>query len=276
MIVPTPLRASRIVEACNSTRFTAGLHLLGLVDSTNDLAASLARRGADDGTVVIAEGQISGRGRRGTKWVSTPGCGIYASVVLRRPPPAGTSPLVSVACGLAAAAAIARTCGLTPRMKWPNDVWVDQRKVAGILIDVLDPAAGLAIAGFGITTARSLELASAEAGIVAPAALSDFLTGPPSRERLAAALLDELDARLDAVESNPAALASEFKERDVLLGRRVVIEEGCDLKAGVVREIDPVLGLTLETAPGQVVRIRAEHARIIGVDLASATSPDSA
>jgi len=105
------------------------------VSSTQDVARSLAAQGANEGTVIIAETQTSGRGRMGRAWVSPAG-GLYLSIILRpnvRPPEALRFPLIA---GVAVAHAIEKVTGLKPRVKWPNDVLLNGKKVAGILTEM--------------------------------------------------------------------------------------------------------------------------------------------
>jgi hypothetical protein len=103
------------------------------VGSTNDLAGALADRNAPEGLVVLADRQTAGRGRLGRSWASPSGAGIYASVVLR--PSVSASTLLTIAAGVAVAEGIAAATGLSPHVKWPNDVHVSGRKLAGILAE---------------------------------------------------------------------------------------------------------------------------------------------
>jgi len=106
------------------------------VSSTQDLADELARKGADEGTAVIAEKQTRGRGRKGREWVSPAEGGVYLSVVLRPAlMPNQIVPLPLVA-GVAVANAIEKVTPLKPRIKWPNDIMVNGKKVAGILAEM--------------------------------------------------------------------------------------------------------------------------------------------
>jgi len=103
------------------------------VPSTNDLAAALAERGTPEGCVVVANAQSAGRGRQGRSWASPAGAGLYASAVLR--PAEHALPLLTIAAGVAVADGIHAATGLVPDLKWPNDVFVGGRKVAGVLAE---------------------------------------------------------------------------------------------------------------------------------------------
>jgi BirA family biotin operon repressor/biotin-[acetyl-CoA-carboxylase] ligase len=156
-----------IAEALESVRFGAGapqVLYFASVTSTNDVAARLADRGAPDGTTVVAELQTAGRGRLGRAWHSPPGAGLYVSVVLRPEnvpgsvspgpriePGAFFAPLVTLAAGVALAEAVRRCTHLPIEIKWPNDLVVGRRKLAGILIEA-SGSGGVEylVLGFGI------------------------------------------------------------------------------------------------------------------------------
>jgi BirA family biotin operon repressor/biotin-[acetyl-CoA-carboxylase] ligase len=108
---------------------------LGRVDSTQTVAFALAADGAPDGTVVVADSQAAGRGRRGRAWLDEPGASLLASIVMRPRLAPARLPGLSLAAGVAVAEALMRAAGVTPRLKWPNDVLVNGRKIAGILLE---------------------------------------------------------------------------------------------------------------------------------------------
>ena len=106
------------------------------IDSTNLLAAELARGGAEEGTAVLAEQQTAGRGRLGRSWVSPARLNLYCSVVLRPAIPPLEVPRLTLVAGVAVAEAILATAAVPARIKWPNDVLIDGRKVAGVLTEL--------------------------------------------------------------------------------------------------------------------------------------------
>ncbi len=131
------------------------IHRLESVPSTNDAARELVRSGAAHGTVVVADEQTRGRGTKGRTWHSPPGLGLYASFILRWDDPAGLGEsfaLLPLAAGLASAEAVLDSCGVEVRLKWPNDLVLDRKKLGGILTEgVLRPGApGHAVVGIGI------------------------------------------------------------------------------------------------------------------------------
>jgi len=113
------------------------------------VAARLAREGCAHGTVVVADEQTAGIGRHGRLWHSERGTGLYTSIVLRIPQPV---PVMMLALGLAAREAIAKTSGLSPDLRWPNDVLIGGRKCAGMLAQI---DGGALIAGIGINVAQT-------------------------------------------------------------------------------------------------------------------------
>ena len=108
---------------------------LGAVDSTQAVAFSLAEGGAPDGTVVLADPQKAGRGRRGRVWHDEVGLSLLVSIVLRPRLEVPRLPRLSIAAGVAVACVLERVGGVTARLKWPNDVLVRGRKIAGILLE---------------------------------------------------------------------------------------------------------------------------------------------
>lgn len=106
------------------------------IDSTNNRAKLLAEQEAPEGTLVIAESQTAGRGRRGRSWVSPPGEGLWFSVILRPQIRPAVAPMITLAAALAVAVAIEEVSGLPTRIKWPNDIVISGRKLVGILTEL--------------------------------------------------------------------------------------------------------------------------------------------
>ncbi|MDW8060777.1 MAG: biotin--[acetyl-CoA-carboxylase] ligase [Thermomicrobium sp.] len=172
------------------------IHRYGRVTTTMDIAAELAAAGAPAGTVVLAEEQTAGRGREGRRWLAPPGTSLLFTLVARPPFAAVQDERLSVRVAEHVAHAIARTCGLEPAIKEPNDLLVGGRKLVGILLqsrvrgEVLD----YLLIGIGINVnipADRLPLPTATSLLVE-------LGRPVDREALLAAVLDELgrDAQL--------------------------------------------------------------------------------
>ena len=137
-------------------RLGAPLLFFQTIGSTNDVALEYFAAGErSDGLVVVADEQTAGRGRRGHQWFSPAGSGLYVSVVLApataRVDPARATTLLTLAAGVAVAEGIEAATGLRVDLKWPNDLQVSRRKLAGILAE----AAGTVVVGYGINVAAT-------------------------------------------------------------------------------------------------------------------------
>jgi BirA family biotin operon repressor/biotin-[acetyl-CoA-carboxylase] ligase len=122
------------------------------VDSTNRLGRDYALQKTEEGLVILADSQTRGRGRRGRVWESPPGVNLYLSVVLRPPLPPAVAPQITLLAGVAGANALSRASALEARIKWPNDIFIHGKKVAGILseMEADGPTIRFVILGVGV------------------------------------------------------------------------------------------------------------------------------
>src|SRR3954447_19301412 len=168
-------------------------------DSTNARARDLAAAGAPHGPLVTAGEQTAGRGRQGRSWVAAPGDALLMSLVLR-----DVDPIVP----LAAAVAVAGTVGDGARIKWPNDIWIDRRKVAGILLEGR-PQEGWAVLGIGLNV-RTREFPDELGAIATSLALAGQ---EASVDQTLARLIPQIDHWLAAA---PGEVLAAWTERDAL------------------------------------------------------------
>jgi BirA family transcriptional regulator, biotin operon repressor / biotin---[acetyl-CoA-carboxylase] ligase len=173
---PADIRAELARAAGPLGIFGRRVHWLDTTTSTNDVAAHLAELGAAEGTTVAADAQTAGRGRLGRAWFSPPGAGLYVSIVLRPPGDLSTrsnpSAFLTLASGVAIAEGVRAGTGLPAEIKWPNDVMIGKRKLAGILAEAAAQGDRLqhVIVGFGVNlqnTSFPLELADRATSIEA-------------------------------------------------------------------------------------------------------------
>jgi BirA family biotin operon repressor/biotin-[acetyl-CoA-carboxylase] ligase len=131
-----------------------GIIRLGVVDSTQSVALALAEQGAADGTVVVADSQRAGRGRLSRRWYDEPGSSLLCSILIRPRLLPARWPLLSLATGVAVARALQRQASVEARLKWPNDVMVDGRKLAGVLVESRFAPPPAAAIGVGINVGQ--------------------------------------------------------------------------------------------------------------------------
>ena len=231
------------------------------ITSTNDVAASLADAGAEEGTVVAADAQTAGRGRQGRVWVSPPGAGLYVSIVLR--PWRDVASLLTLAAGVALSEGIEAATGLATHVKWPNDVYVSDRKLAGILAEAGSSGAGLhhVIVGCGINV-----LPAAFPPEIARRATSieSELGRPIDRGLVLAECLASLAARYADLQARRASAVVEAWRRRAALtfGRAVEWDANGAVRRGVAENIDDVGALLVRTDAG-VARVLAGEVRWI-------------
>lgn len=218
------------------------------VPSTNDIAAEWAERGASEGCVVVADSQSAGRGRQGRGWASPAGAGLYVSTVLR--PTDRALPLLTIAAGLGLAEGIQAATGLSAELKWPNDVFMSGRKVAGVLAEATSSPAGTCVVlGFGINV--SIAVYPPEVAKLATS-LEQQRGEPVSRGRVLAECLSALARRyLDLADGRGGAVLDAWRGRaSATVGRRVRWSEAGGHRAGVVDGIDDAGALVVRTEAG--------------------------
>jgi BirA family biotin operon repressor/biotin-[acetyl-CoA-carboxylase] ligase len=241
------------------------LYLFGEVGSTNTVLRRLADTGAPDGTVVLAETQTMGRGRLGKPWFSPPGLNLYASVLFRPASPPSAVPVFSFISSLALTDAIWAE-GLPAEIKWPNDVLVDGRKVAGTLAAYASAGDVVEYVILGIGVNLNVDHATL-AGALGPAAaaatsLREAAGRLIDRNAFTAAflnLLEKWDNEYRAHGSN--AVLEAWRERDALADHLVEVRGSADTyrgrAIGVNREgrlvVEEVRGARREIVTGEIV-----------------------
>jgi BirA family biotin operon repressor/biotin-[acetyl-CoA-carboxylase] ligase len=236
----------------------ASLEVHDSVDSTNSWLMQQAAGGAPAGTVCLAERQTAGRGRRGRQWVSPYGSNIYLSVLWRFTQAPMQLSGLSLAAGIATLQALRQLGVEGVGLKWPNDLLWENRKLAGLLLEVAGEAGGpsLVVIGVGVNTRLP---ASQAAAIDQPwVDLHRVSSGAGiSRNRLAGMLIQHLLEMLQGfAEYGLAPLVPEWNRHDVYLGRRVVLRSGNKEITGIHHGISPDGALLLEHGTG----VRAYHA----------------
>lgn len=231
-------------------------HYFRETGSTNDQAKLLAWRGCPDGTIVVAEAQSAGRGRLGRTWLSPPGTGLYFSLVLRPRVTPAVAPRVTLLAGVALCRAIRHTAGVKAEIKWPNDILVGSKKLAGILTEMEAETEAIhhLILGIGVNV-------NMQACELAPAleATSLYLeTGKRhSRPELMARILLELESLWEVFQKEGfSKIRDMWMELSATVGRLVGIERwDGGVIMGKAEEIDQEGALLVADGEGQLHRI---------------------
>jgi BirA family biotin operon repressor/biotin-[acetyl-CoA-carboxylase] ligase len=229
------------------------LRYFAQVDSTQQIAAELARKGAGQGTVVIAERQSAGRGRLGRVWHSPAGVNLYMTVILRPHMPLDEIPRLGLVAGVAVAEALETVAPGLVSLKWPNDIWLSKRKAGGIIAEaVTDAKRGLLFVLLGIGLNLNLTADGIPPELRGKATSVLIASGRVcDRVQFAATLFNLLDVRYRAAEAGRfAAVRSVYEHYFALNGKRVTVVEGGMATSGVVRGIDAGGALMLETLNG--------------------------
>jgi BirA family biotin operon repressor/biotin-[acetyl-CoA-carboxylase] ligase len=219
-------------------------------DSTNTQASLLAKKGGENGTVVIADQQTEGKGRMGRVWISPAHSNLYFSILLRPsivPQSASWIPLVS---GVALVKGIAAYTGLSPRLKWPNDLLISGKKVGGILIEahIVSNQIHYLVLGVGINV--NMTQFPEEIALLATS-LSKELGHSCQREPLLIRLLEEIESQLnDFYESGPDKTSIYWIQHSDTIGKEVTVTLGNQVIKGKAVDLDPHGGLIIEKRDG--------------------------
>jgi BirA family biotin operon repressor/biotin-[acetyl-CoA-carboxylase] ligase len=224
------------------------------IASTNVRAVELARSGAPDGAVVVADTQSAGRGRLGRRWFAPPGTSLLISLVLRPELEPAKAPRATMLCSLAAIEAIRQVSGVRAEIKWPNDLVVGERKLGGVLTELGLSGASLdyVVVGMGINVN------------LAPGSLPEVMTPPTSllaetgrsasRLALLTALLEGVEARYERLQAGWSPHA-EWRQHLATLGQSVQIGTPEEVIIGQALDVDADGALLVLTPEGTQRRI---------------------
>lgn len=253
LLLPTEIRDGLGTRVFGKT----DLHYFREVDSTNMKAKDLADAGAPEGTVVIAESQTAGRGRRGRSWFSSSGHGIYATLILRPAmPPIGT-PRITLMAAVAVAEAILSLVTLDVKIKWPNDILVRGKKLSGILTEIameMD-AVNYIVVGFGLNVNTPIADFPKE---LREKATSIFIeTGEQlSRIKLVRACLEQFEKYYKMFKENEFSfIMHRWKQLSDIIGKKIMVDVVGQEHRGEVVDIDDDGVLILKDGHGRRQRI---------------------
>ncbi len=275
----SPLNIVALQRNLDTQFFGIGDRLLYFptVESTNTLAMQLAHKRPEEGLVVLTDSQTAGKGRLGRRWVDVPGCNVLLSILLR---PLFPPHLLVMIASLAVVDSIAETCQVAATIKWPNDVLIEDRKVAGILIETSHDSSGrmIAVLGIGVNVngrVQDLQEFSeryiSQVPLIATAMTLESVCGHKvSREVFIVRLLQNIEKSYLALQQEimrPAAVptaASEPYSRKIrerwrgqlaTLGRTVTVQQGKSRISGIAEDVDDDGELLLRCHSGELVSI---------------------
>ena len=245
----TELDSVSLTNALRTRRLGRSVEVHPVVDSTMDLAREAGHRGAPDGHLVWADAQRAGRGTRGRRWSSPPNVDLYLSLLLRPKLALTSLPPITLAAGLAVREVIADLMkDAEVKIKWPNDVWVDRRKTAGLLVESSgqDAIPDAVIVGIGVNVNRRTlppEIQGSATSIWLAKGGGEAI----DRVQLLADLLARLEHWIDQLLMDGSApIVAELRAHLALVGELAQL----DGREGAVRGVDPEGALLFETKTG--------------------------
>jgi BirA family biotin operon repressor/biotin-[acetyl-CoA-carboxylase] ligase len=258
-----PLSAGSILSQLRTEFVGRSVECYQVIDSTNRRAAEWARDHAPDGALAVAEEQTAGRGRLGRRWHAPPGSALLMSLVLRPQLSPAQAQRGTMICSLAAVEAIRQVAGLEARIKWPNDVLIDGRKVGGLLTELGAEGRKLTyiVVGMGINV--NLDVSDLPDVMVPATSLGAGADRPISR-------LDLLCSLLEGVERRYLAMArgwsphEEWRTHLATVGAPVRVGTTEDVIEGEAVDVDPDGALIVRASDGRLHRILAEDVTLRG------------
>lgn len=243
--------SNEIIASKNKSKRLGGeIIILDETASTNNYAKELAANGAAHGTVIIAEKQSSGKGRLGRKFESPAGKGLYMSVIVRPEFPIEFAPLITSAAAVASAEAVEMLCGCHVDVKWVNDLYMNGKKICGILteaslgleMNMLD----FAVIGIGINV-RSFDFGAELNSRVTT--IEDASGKIISRNELCALILERLEIYLDGIENR--SHLEEYRRREILTGNIITANAGNQTVRGFAEGVDDNANLRITLEDGK-------------------------
>lgn len=234
--------------------------------STNDIAWEYAVNPAYHGLCVLAERQTAGRGRRSRSWRGGDGQSVLCSILLMEP--ALGAELLTLAAAVAVTEAVRAYCGLNAMIKWPNDVLVDGRKLAGILVERREIGGrSCFVIGVGVNCNQAAEAFEGQE-LRTPATSLRIESGQAvDRSGLVCALLEALEQTMTMGNENhcqsPNPVINRWMQLSTLLGRHITVECDNQLYSGFCRGVDPAQGLVVQLESGAVLAFCAQRTSIV-------------
>lgn len=234
------------------------LRVLDVVDSTNTVLRNMAYDGSSEKTVVIANEQTQGRGRRGRSFFSPSDSGIYMSILLRPQNEIKDAVLITAAAAVAVSRAIDKVCDVKSEIKWVNDIYIDNKKVCGILAEsALDPKTASAkyiILGIGVNLYHPKNDFPSEIENIAASVLENR-GNIDLRDTLVAEIIDEFFSVYPEVSDKK--IYNEYKNRLMLIGKNVTVYNADEQYEATVTDLDESFRLCVKTKSGEEIYLNS-------------------
>jgi BirA family transcriptional regulator, biotin operon repressor / biotin---[acetyl-CoA-carboxylase] ligase len=254
-----PLNVANVRERLNTRRLGAKFHYFAELTSTNSYARELAENGAEEGEVVIAESQTQGRGRLGRRWESPPLANLYFSVILRPALVPAHAPQITLMAAVALAETVGSLIAQAPTIKWPNDILVEGKKLAGVLTEAACGSERIeyVILGIGVNVNYRIDSMPPEIRQRATS-IADLTQRGVDREGVMLRLIQALDRCYGELEETGfETLRPRWEAYFSLGGRRVRVELLDQVLIGRARGIERDGALVLEDEHGDLQNIYA-------------------
>lgn len=260
------ISADLIAPLLTTKEIGRNMQVFSEIDSTNTAAKKLASERVPDGTVIIADKQTEGRGRMGRSFESPSGTGIYMSLVLYPKFGLECAPLITSAAACAVAEAIDEVCGCDVSIKWVNDLYLNGRKICGILTEA---SLGLemknldhAVIGIGVNVRSVRNVFGEELGNIATS-IEDETGVKADRNVLCGAMLNKLERYLGMVESRE--FLNEYRRRELLTGNTITANVGGNTLTGMAMDIDDNANLIIKLPDGKLKKLGSGEASLCRV-----------
>jgi len=241
-----------VLKGLNTTTVGRNILYYRTLPSTMDFAKRLAKEGIAEGVVVLCDEQTEGRGRQGRKWFASSSSSILMSVIFR--PTLEQLPQLNMLASLAIVLTIDRVAGVKSAIRWPNDVLIDGKKVAGILMENVFEGEALQAAIVGVGLNVSLDVSAYPEIASMATSLSTELGRELNRDDVLRPLLEETDLLYQAVKRNEDVYHRWLPHVETL-GKTVRIRSGRSVEEGLAQSINPDGSITLRRGDGSLVTI---------------------
>ena len=261
--VPDVLRLEDVRHGLRTKTIGKEIHFFQEVTSTNTLAMGLAADGAPEGTVVIAETQTGGKGRRGRKWISPKG-NLYFSVVLRPNIPIHKAPLITLMGAVAVAEAIRTTCGLEAGIKWPNDILISGKKVSGLLTEMSAEQDRIRHIVLGIGVDVNMEMGELPPDVYRlTTTLAAEVGTKINRTALLQQVLRDLERWYQKFLGNEKDVLNEWKKLNMTVGNRITVSGAGEALDGLAQGVDSDGRLIVRLDNGTIRALAAGDVTIV-------------